>query len=148
MKWPSAPCCNAAHAKADAITMKCWTQRSRLAAVVALLGACALPASAAPSTPAPGRYEARLCTARLDGAAPDCGPAEAELHRGGRMRVQVSDIVYRLELRSSQVDVVLMHGTMQIDEFTAPCEWVGPTLRFTDAQKGLRYELWLGNRRR
>jgi hypothetical protein len=147
MAWRCLPCCNAAHAAADAVSMKRFPQRSGLALALTLLWATS-PASADSGAPPPGRYEARLCTARLDGAAPDCGPAEAELRSGGFARVQVSDIVFRLELRSAQVDVVLMHGTMQIDEFTAPCEWVGTTLRFTDAQKGLRYELRLGNRRR
>jgi hypothetical protein len=57
--------------------------------------------------------------------------------------VRIADIVYRLQLHSSQVDVVLMHGTMQIDGFFAHYEWAGDALRFLDLEKRTRYELRL-----
>ena len=37
----------------------------------------------------------------------------------------------RIALRSSQLDVVLMHNTVQIDAFSAGYEWQGRTLVFT-----------------
>ena len=60
--------------------------------------------------------------------------------------MRVSDFEYRLQLNSSQVDVVLMHGTMQVDEFFAVGEWVGNSLKFADRYKNTRYELRLGKR--
>lgn len=101
-----------------------------LAAGVA--GVCAQPRS--------GRYDAQLCV-RLGDASPSCGPAEVQLQQGRRLRVSISDIVYRLQLHSSQADVVLMHGAMQIDEFVAAYEWKGSTFAFVDADKRTRYEL-------
>ena len=62
------------------------------------------------------------------------------------MRVRLSDFEYRLQLNSSQVDVVLMHGTMQVDEFFGVWEWVGNSLKFADRDKNTRYELRLGKR--
>lgn len=107
-------------------------------ALVAVLAA--LPAWSQP--PAAGRYDARLCV-RLGDASANCGPADAQVLQGNRMLVRISDIVYRLKLRSSQADVVLMHGAMQIDEFVASYEWEGSTLAFVDADKRTRYELSL-----
>ena len=40
-----------------------------------------------------------------------------------------------------------MHGAMQIDEFSAPYDWDGDTLRFSDADKNVRYEVRLGTRK-
>ena len=56
----------------------------------------------------------------------------------------MADLVYRLQWHSSQVDVVLMHGSMQIDEFTAVYEWRGATLEFADRDQRLRYEVQVG----
>ena len=121
------------------------------AAASALAGAWALAVMAAPvalgAAPAAGRYGAELCVTTPTSAAPGCGPAEVELQAGGSARVRISDLSYRLQLKSSQVDVVLMHGGMQIDEFTAPYEWVGNTLQFIDADKRARYELRLADRK-
>ena len=103
-------------------------------------------AAAAPAAPAVGRYDAQLCVT-LSAAAPSCGAAEVEWQRDGHVRVRVDDISYRLRLRSSQVEVVLTHGAMQIDEFVAPFEWVGSSLQFEDAAKGARYEVRLGRRK-
>ena len=113
----------------------------------ACLTAAAAAVAAAPAAPpTPGRYAAQLCVT-LSSAAPNCGAAEVEWQRNGNARVQVSDIRYRLRLHSSQVDVVMTHGTMQIDEFTSTFEWVGSSLRFVDAARNAHYELRLGERR-
>ena len=73
--------------------------------------------TAASAAPVAGHYGAELCVTQAE-QSPNCGPAQARLDRGGRVQVRVSDIVYRLQLRSSQAEVLLMHGSMQIDEFS------------------------------
>jgi hypothetical protein len=107
-----------------------------LASAALLFGATASAAAA----PQPGRYAAQLCVT-LPAAEPSCGEADLEWRRAGRARVRISDIVYNLQLKTSQVDVVLLHGAMQIDSFTAIYEWDGDTLRFVDADKNVRYEV-------
>ena len=67
--------------------------------------------------------------------------ALVELRRDGSARVRINDLVYRLQLHSSQVEVVLMHGAVQIDEFTVPYAWVGRSLQFTDDERNVRYEV-------
>jgi len=107
----------------------------------------ALAASAAQAdTPALGRYDGRFCVA-VGTAAPDCGPAVVDVLRQRQLRVRIADIVYRLKLNSSQVEVVLMHGTMQIDGFVAAYEWAGTALQFDDLEKRTRYELRLSPRK-
>ena len=96
--------------------------------------------------PAVGRHAAQLCVTTA-AAVPSCGPAQVDLRRDGSARVRVDDVVYRLQLHSSQVDVVLKHGAMQIDGFTAPYEWKGSALHFVDADKGVRYEVQFDKRR-
>ena len=115
---------------------------SRTAAVLLLCaaGVAAATSDATPPRPAAGRHAAVLCVATSD-AAPNCGPAQVELRRDGSARVRVDDITYHLQLHSSEVEVVLMHGAMQIDEFTVPYEWLGPSLRFTDEERHARYEI-------
>ena len=39
-----------------------------------------------------------------------------------------------------------MHGTMQIDEFSAEYEWQGDVLSFVDGDKKARYEVKVGAR--
>ena len=95
---------------------------------------------ATPPRPAAGQHAAELCVATSN-AAPSCGPAQVELRRDGSARVRIDDITYHLQLHSSQVEVVLMHGAMQIDEFTVPYEWLGPSLRFIDEERHARYEI-------
>lgn len=112
----------------------------RFAATVLLL--FALSGTAAADSPAAGRYDAQLCVA-LGDAVPSCGPADAQVLRGNRVLVRVSDIVYRLTLNSSQAEVVLMHGATQIDEFVANYAWAGTELEFVDADKRTRYALRL-----
>jgi hypothetical protein len=111
----------------------------------------ALPAATLEAAPPAGRYEGRLCVASR-GAEPECGPARVDLRSARRADVRISDILYTLTLHSSQVDVVLKHGAMQIDGFTAPYEWIGAgkdaALQFVDAAKGVRYEVRFGERAR
>jgi hypothetical protein len=113
----------------------------------AALIARAAGAAAAVAAPAPpGRYDAELCVATTPQAAPTCGAADVEV-TAARINVRVADIVYRLALRTAQLDVETMHGAMQIDEFSAPYDWEGTTLRFSDAAKDVRYEVRIGSRR-
>ncbi len=95
-------------------------------------------AAAHADMPPPGRYAGRLCVA-VGEAPADCGPARIEVLNARRLDVRIADIAYQLQLASSQVDVVLMHGTMQIDGFFAAYEWDGATLRFLDLEKRTRY---------
>lgn len=116
---------------------------SRLATSALLLAtAFAAAPSIAQQAPTAGRYDGRLCV-KLGEDAASCGPVDAQVLRGNRVLVRISDIVYHLKLHSSQADVVLMHGAMQIDEFVANYEWEGGTLAFIDADKRTRYELSL-----
>jgi len=107
----------------------------------------ALAAAAAAAAPAaPGRSEAELCVATRREAAPSCGAADVEI-AAGAISGRVSDIVYRLALRREQLDVAMMHGAMQIDEFSAAYLWEGTILRFSDADKDVRYEVRIGARK-
>lgn len=115
----------------------------RGASFLVLVPALAFAAAAARAeAPPAGRYEGRWCVG-VGEAAPDCGPAQVDVLRGRRLSVRISDIVYQLTLHSSQVDVVLMHGTMQIDGFFATYEWADGQLQFIDQDKRTRYELRL-----
>lgn len=115
----------------------------RLAVLLGLLASLPGQAAAPPS----GRYDgAQLCVANGD-AAPTCGAVELEWRHARRARLRVSDVAYTLVLRTSQVDVTLQHGAMRIDAFTANYEWIGDTLRFTDAAKNVHYEVRSGSRR-
>jgi hypothetical protein len=109
------------------------------AALLALAAAGAWAASEA--RPGPGRHVAELCVATSPSAPPSCGPAQADVRANGTMSLRVDDVVYRLELHSSQVDIVVMHNLVQIDEFTVPYEWAGSTLRFNDGDRASRYEI-------
>lgn len=115
--------------------------RARVVAAIALaLGAGAAAAAVSEGRPTVGRHAGELCVANAS-TEPSCGPALVELRRDGSARVRINDLVYRLQLHSSQVDVVLMHGAVQIDEFTVPYAWVGRSLQFTDDERNVRYEV-------
>ena len=111
--------------------------RRRLAALALAVG---VAGAAQADAPPPGRYAAQFCVAVGDAQA-DCGPAQVEVRRARKLAVRIADLAYHLELASSQVDVVLMHGSMQIDGFFASYEWDGRTLRFLDLDKHTRYAL-------
>lgn len=114
----------------------------RRAPIIAL----ALAASTASAdTPPMGRYDGRLCVSVAEATA-ECGPVQVDVLRNRRLNVRISDIVYQLTLNTSQVDVVLMHGTMQIDGFFASYEWADSALQFVDLDKRTRYELRLQQR--
>ena len=117
--------------------------RVRFIGWLALFGA-----ASAQAAPAAGSYEARLCVT-LAAQPPSCGAAQARLS-GAHLRVKINDIEYRLLLqpKRGQLDVLLMHGTMQIDEFSAPYEWAANNLQFADADKQTRYEVQFGERQR
>lgn len=119
-----------------------------LSAALALAGSVVAATAPTGQAPTPGRYEVRMCVQSLvDEARPaNCGPAELWMQRGQRAQLRVSDLNYRLRLHSSQVDVVLMHGAVQIDEFTANYDWRGTTLHFTDRDQRLHYSIELGAR--
>ena len=119
------------------------TRPARTLALAAALLAGAAAAHA--QAPAPGRYDGELCVA-TGAAAADCGPAQVSFRRGGLLQVRIADIEYRLQLHSSQLDVVLMHGTMQIDGFTANYEWVDKALTFRDPDKPVFYRVRVGAR--
>lgn len=113
-----------------------------MAALVLPATLAALAAAAHADAPPLGRHDGQFCVSVGDAAA-DCGPALVDVQRNRRLNVRIADIVYRLQLNSSQIDVVLMHGTMQIDGFFAPYEWVDSALKFDDLDKRTRYELRL-----
>ena len=108
--------------------------------VFAMLAVGSASAAVPEGRPAVGRHAGELCVATAS-AAPSCGPAQVDLRRDGSARVRIDDLVYRLQLHSSQVEVVLMHGAMQVDEFTVPYEWVGGALQFNDDERKVRYEV-------
>ena len=94
--------------------------------------------------PTDGHYDGELCVA-TNTNAPSCGPAEVSIS-SGQARVQVSDIVYRLTLRDGHLGMVLMHGTMQIDGFSAPFQWEDRVLRFQDPDKPVSYRVRFAER--
>ena len=117
---------------------------ARCLAGALLLPIAALHLRAAPTVPddrpPAGRHAAELCVATT-AAPPSCGPAQVDLRSDGSVRVRVDDVVYRMQLRSSQAEIVLMHGSVQIDEFTVPYAWLGSTLQFNDDGRNARYEI-------
>jgi hypothetical protein len=110
--------------------------------LVGALACCAaLGAAAAPSSlPATGRHTVQLCVA-TSAAPPSCGPAQADWRADGSLRLRVDDVVYNMRLRSSQVEIVVMHNVVQIDQLVVPYEWVGSTLQFSDDDRHSRYEI-------
>ncbi|MEO7336991.1 MAG: hypothetical protein ABIV63_10460 [Caldimonas sp.] len=115
------------------------TGPGRLVRLGTALVLAAIGASVA-AAPAAGRYRGTLCVAASDQPR-SCGPAEVDIRPGGAVDVRVSDIVYRLQVRSGKAAVIVMHGTMQIDEFNAGAEWSAESLRFADDEKRVRYEV-------
>ena len=119
------------------------TARIRLTGLIAL--AVAGAASARAVGPPPGQGQATLCVSTSSRPA-NCGPAQSDVAADGSIRLRIDDIVYQMRLRSTQVDIVLMHGSVQIDEFTAPFVWSGTTLRFSDDERESRYEVRFARR--
>lgn len=122
------------------------TRVARLVAaltVLASLGAAAVPAA----RPEFGRHTVQMCVA-TSAAPPSCGPAQADLRGDGSLRVRVDDVVYNMRLHSSQVEIVVMHNLVQIDELIVPYQWVGSTLQFNDDDRHSRYEVRFPQRKR
>ncbi len=108
-----------------------------------LMALAATPAMAGSLPPGNGLVDGRMCVRPTTGddKAGECGAVEIALLSGNQAVVRISDIVYRLQLNADQLDIVLMHGAMQIDGFSANYAWQGKTLRFSDPEKGVRYEI-------
>ena len=109
--------------------------RRSLAVVALVVTGCSVVRGA----PTDGSYEGELCVATNNRPA-SCGPAEVRFSRG-LAQVRVSDIVYRLALRGERLDLVLMHGTMQIDGFSTTYAWEDRVLRFQDPDKPVAYRI-------
>lgn len=112
---------------------------ARLAGALAVCAALGVAAVSATLSGA-GQHLVQLCVA-TSAAPPSCGPAQAELRADGSMRLRVDDVVYQMQLHGSQVEIVVMHNLVQIDELVVPCEWVGSTLQFRDDARHSRYEI-------
>ena len=110
-----------------------------------LIALAAASAAAVPS--APGHYDAELCLATRPQAAPTRGAADVDV-TPGKISVRVADIVYLLALHRARLYVETLRGAMQIDEFSTAYDWQGTTLRFSDADKDVRYEVRIGARRK
>lgn len=105
--------------------------------VAAILSACA----GLPQPPLDGSYDGELCVANA-AQAPHCGPVEAWLFNGGgNAQVLVSDIVYRLSLKDGRLELMLVHGQMPVDRFSAAYRWSGDVLRFTDLERSVHYSI-------
>lgn len=123
-------------------TGRTWWHAARCWAIALLAGtACQIAALAAET----GRetFAGQMCVRPLQAApkAADCGAVEIVKESGNQLAVRISDIVYRLQLHASHLDMVLMHGAMQIDELITAYDWQDKTLHFDDADKGMRYEI-------
>ena len=138
-----------------------WLHAAAMAALCVGLGApaAAVADTAAQATPEPGRYDAQLCVAQstaTDAAQSaasastlaSCGAVVVDWQRGGLVRVVLGDVRYRLELRRREVAVVVMHGTVQIDDFLAAYEQSDAALVFIDSARATHYELRLGTLQR
>ena len=122
---------------------------SVVAVGVLLLLACIASARAEPAPRlTPGRYDAELCVANPRSAPPSCGTLELRVLSPRRYELRLADVAYRLDLRSSQLALVIRQGTMQLDEFDADYAWEGGALRFDDPDKDIGYRVRPGARRR
>ena len=95
--------------------------------------------TALPRLPAPGLYAGELCTAVVDGPL-NCGAAEVFL-AGDRAKVRVSDFIYDLALQDGQVEVMLIHGSMLVDVWSAHYSWDRHYLRFIDEERRTFYRV-------
>ena len=112
-------------------------RKATVLVVSTVLASCAGLSQAPPD----GHYDGELCVATAS-AAPNCGAAEVWLFNGGgNAQVTVSDIVYRLSLKDGALDLMLVHGQMPIDRFSAAYRWSGDVLRFTDLDRSVHYSI-------
>ena len=109
------------------------------------VGADSARAASAPTQrmgpPPEGRYSGQMCVSAGRGAE-QCGPVALQFQKGAA-RVQVSDLVYHLNWRApkTQMLLVLMHGSVQVDEFVTEGLWSKQNLRFKDLDKDVSYEV-------
>jgi hypothetical protein len=123
------------------------TARARsLGRAAAGAAVCIAVAQGALAAPAAGRYDAQLCVA-MAAAHATCGAVDAALDANGAALLRAADIVYVLKLRPKKLDVVLMQGSTQLDEFSVPYRWDGDALTFVDDEKNARYEVRFGKRK-
>lgn len=105
---------------------------------------CAASAATAGEMPAPGIHAGHMCVHPIAGVpdAKGCGAVEIWLLRNDLAVVRYSDIAYRIALFPDALDIILMHGAMQIDGFVTPLyRWHGTELHFDDREKGMRYRI-------
>jgi len=123
------------------------TPRARRLPVLAM-AAVVLPGLAphAVAAPAAGHYEATLCVAVAQ-KPPQCGPADVRWDGSGYASVRINDLDYRLWLAPGKLIVILMHGSMQVQEFDTAYAWQDHTLKFADTERELGYEVTLGARK-
>ncbi len=93
--------------------------------------------------PADGLYAGELCTAVVAGPL-HCGAADVFLSKG-RAKVGVSDFIYDLALEEGQVEVMLVHGRMLVDVWSASYSWDNPYLRFIDQDRRTFYRVRFAN---
>ena len=130
-------------ARAAALTVATWVTTGALGLTDAV-GADSARAAVATKQVGPppaGRYNGQLCVS-TSGAAEQCGPVVLQFQSGGA-QVQVSDLVYHLHWRApkTQMLLMLMHGSVQVDEFVTEGLWSKQNLRFKDPDKDVRYEV-------
>ena len=109
--------------------------------------AATAPREPTTARPVPGRYAAQLCVTTIP-ARSNCGPAQVDLRPGGALHLSVDDLVYHLKLHRGRIDLMLMHGAVEIDDFVAPYQWAGRQLQFIDTDRGVLYEVRFGDRAR
>ncbi|HEY4067403.1 MAG TPA: hypothetical protein VGM74_10940 [Burkholderiaceae bacterium] len=115
-------------------------RRTGLAFAGLILAAGPVLAAERVQRPAPGRHDAELCVT-VGAAAPNCGPAQLDLRRDGSARVRVDDLTYTLKPHAGQAEVVLMHGSVEIDDFGVRYLWNGRLLQITDEERQMRYDV-------
>ena len=113
----------------------------RRAGALSVLGALIGAGACCPAVaqPPPGRHAGRLCVTTA--AAPEsCGPVEIDL-APGTMRLRIDDVQYRVNFVGAGLEVIVLHGSMQIDDFASAFAWEGDLLRFEDVPRRTRYEV-------
>ena len=108
-------------------------------ALAILLASC----SSLQRVPADGVYAGELCTAVAAGPL-DCGAAEVLLFKD-RAKVRVSDFIYDLSMEEGQIEVLLVHGRMLVDVWSAGYSWDHHYLRFTDLERRTSYRVRFSN---
>ncbi len=93
--------------------------------------------------PADGLYVGELCTAVVGGPL-NCGAAEVVLSEG-RAKVRVSDFIYDLSLEGEQIEILLIHGRVLVDVWSASYSWDHHYLQFIDQERRTFYRVRFAN---